>query len=349
MRRRDKPQQFAPANIPIRADWLSRHEEAILEPDLAIVDPHHHLWDRPGQRYLFNEFLQDAGSGHKVEATVYIQARSMYRVEGPLDIRAVGETEFANGIAAQSASGIYGDIRVCAGIVGYADLALGAPVERLLEAHIRAAPDRFRGVRAMVASHVSDDIAAHFGRPPLGLMQQKHFREGFARLGGLGLSFDAFAYQTQLDEVLDLARAFPETSIVLNHAGGILGVGPYGGRRAEFFAEWRDNIRPLASCPNVTVKLGGFAMHSVGFDFHESVDPPGSQTLAQAWKPYVDTCIEAFGAARCMFESNFPVDKGMVSYAVMWNAFKRLVEGASIEEKAALFGGTARRVYRLDA
>lgn len=339
---------FGPAHIPIREEWLGRQHEEILDPDLPIVDAHHHLWDRPpGQRYMFEDLLRDTGSGHDIRATVYVQCRSMYRFDGPAALKPVGETEFVNGVAACSASGIYGPIRACAAIVGLADLTLGAAVEEVLLAHLRAAPDRFRGIRNMTASHASPAISPGFGRVPEGLLADATFRAGFARLAPLGLSYDVWAFHSQLGEVLDLARAYPDTTLIVNHAGGPLGLGPYAGRRDEVMRDWRRDMSELAACPNVVLKLGGLGMHISGLRFHEQAAPPSSEMLAEAWRPWIHAGIELFGAQRCMFESNFPVDKGMASYAAVWNAFKRLTRGVTPLERHALFAGTAARVYRL--
>jgi L-fuconolactonase len=335
-------------HLPVRPDWLGRREEAILEPDLPIVDPHHHLVDRANTgRYLLYDLLADTGSGHNITATVYLEWLSMYRAAGPEEMRPVGEVEFANGVAAMAASGGYGKTRVCAGIVGYADLALGARVEPVLEAMISAGGGRFRGIRFISASHPDDGARGSSVNRPAGLLMDRSVREGFARLHPLGLSFDAFMYHTQLAELVDLARAFPDTPIVLDHVGGPIGIGPYAGRRDEVFAAWRAHIAELAGCPNVYIKLGGLGMRLFGFDVHRGELPPSSEQLAAAWRPYIDTCIAAFGPRRAMFESNFPVDKGSCGYQALWNAFKRIAAGASADDKAALFAGTARRFYRL--
>ena len=335
-------------HLPVRQDWLDRRRETIIEPELAIVDPHHHLVDRPETgRYLLPELLADTGSGHDITATVYLEWLSMYRAQGPADLRPVGEVEFANGMAAMAASGVYGKTQVCAGIVGHADLALGAPVERVLEAMIEAGGGRFRGIRFITASH--PDQAA-WGSPvirPSGLLRDPRVRAGFARLGPLGLSFDAWMYHTKLDDLIDLARAFPETRIVLDHVGGAIGLGPYTGKRDEVFAAWNGKIRELAACSNVHTKLGGLGMRMFGFTHHLGELPPNSEELAAAWRPYIETCIAAFGPERAMFESNFPVDKGSCGYAQLWNAFKRIVASYSATEKAALFAGTATKFYRL--
>ncbi|MDR3537949.1 MAG: amidohydrolase family protein [Acetobacteraceae bacterium] len=334
--------------LPVRDDWLARRTETILEPTLPIVDPHHHLWDRPGWKYMLDDLLADTNSGHTIIATVFVQARSMHRADGPEAFRPVGETEFVNGVAAMSASGLYGPTKICAGIVGHADLRNGAKVRDVLEAHIRAGGGRFRGIRHITAYDPDPVLLNPAYAPPPGLMHDATFREGFAALAPLNLTFDAWLYHPQIADAIALARAFPGTGICLNHVGGPLGYGAYAGKRAEVFPVWASAIRELATCPNVVVKLGGMAMRINGWDFHEKADPPSSDVLAAAWKPYVETCIEAFGAARCMFESNFPVDKGSYGYAPFWNACKILAKDASPTEKTDLFSGTASRFYRLD-
>jgi L-fuconolactonase len=261
----------------------------------------------------------------------------------------VGETEFVNGAAAMAASGRYGKLRACAGIVGYADLTLGSAVERVLAAHVAAGNGRLRGIRHAAGWDASDAVQNSHTAPPPELFRRADFREGFARLRQFDLSFDIWLYHPQLAEVTELAHAFPEQPMVLDHVGGPLGIGPYEGRRQEIFPVWRSAIRTLAGCPNVHVKLGGLGMKICGFALHKRAEPPDSEELASLWRPYNETCIEAFGPERCMFESNFPVDKVSCSYAVLWNAFKRLAAGASPAEKALLFRDTARRFYRLEA
>ncbi|HUN42268.1 MAG TPA: amidohydrolase family protein [Acetobacteraceae bacterium] len=334
--------------IPVRDDWLARRVEPILEPELPIVDPHHHLWERPGWRYMLDNLLADTGSGHNIVATVFVQCRSMHRASGPDEMKPVGETEFVNGVAAMSASGQYGNTRICAGIVGHADLRLGARVRDVLEAHIRAGGNRFRGIRHITAWDADQSLMNPAYAPPPGLLGDRTFREGFACLAPLNLSFDAWLYHPQIDDLAALAQAFPGTQVCLNHVGGPLAIGAYAGKRDAVFAAWSKSIRALAQCPNVVVKLGGMAMRINGFDFHEQADPPSSEALAAAWKPYVETCIDAFGASRCMFESNFPVDKGSYAYAPFWNACKILARAAGTAEKTHLFSGTASRFYRLD-
>ncbi|MEI7871168.1 MAG: amidohydrolase family protein [Alphaproteobacteria bacterium] len=337
---------IAPGFLAVRPDWLAQHNEAVLESGLPIVDPHHHLWDRPGNTYLLPDLIADTGSGHNIVATVFVECRAMYRADGEETRRSLGETEFVNGIAAMSASRGYGDTRACLGIVGNVDLRFGDRAKAALEAHVALAGGRFKGIRNVSPWHPSG-LRASSATPPEGLLRDAEFRRGFRALGELGLSFDSWLLHTQLDDLIDLARTFPGTSIVLDHVGGPIGIGPYEGRRAEAFAEWKPKLFELARCPNVTVKLGGLGMHLGGFDFPARPKPPTSAELAEAWKPYIETSIEAFGPERAMFESNFPVDKGMCSYAVLWNAFKRLAAGCSAAEKTALFSGTAARVYKL--
>jgi len=339
--------QFGRIYTPDDAWLATAPAEPILEPELPIVDPHHHLWLRGGHTYLLDELLADLGSGHNVVATVFEECRSMYRADGPPEMRPIGETEFVAGIAAMSDSGNYGKTRVAAGIVGAADLTLGERVEPVLVAQLRAGGGRFRGVRHS-AGWDADPVIGN-SRPGIEphLYQRPDFRAGLARLSALGLSFDAWLYHPQLADVVDLARAFPATPIVMGHVGGVLGYGPYAGKSAEILTAWKRLMGELARCPNVVVKLGGMVNRGAGFDFHRAPTAPSSETMASAWRPYVESCIELFGANRCMFESNFPVDKLAVSYAALWNAFKRLTKGASHEEKLALFSGTAARIYRL--
>ena len=344
--------------------------EAILEPDLPIVDPHHHLWDRPTAilqnlppsehgfmdiirntpRYLVDELLKDLKSGHNIRGTVYMECGAMYRADGPEALRCVGETEFVGGVAAMTASGIYGDVRACAGIVGHVDLRLGAGVvEDALRSHIAAGHGRFRGIRQSASYDADPGVLGPLsGRAAPGLYLDPKFREGFAVLRKLGLSFDAWLLEPQLPDLIDLARAFPDTTIVLDHVGTPLGIGTYAGKREERFGVWKDNIRTLAKCENVVVKVGGLPMPFAGWKKRMAEADPPSEMLAEQWKPYVLTCIDAFGPARSMFESNFPVDRFGCDYVSLWNAFKRIAKDYSAGDKSALFSGTAKRVYRVN-
>jgi predicted TIM-barrel fold metal-dependent hydrolase len=271
----------------------------------------------------------------------------MYRAHGPEEMRPVGETEFVAGVAAMSDSGQYGPTRVAAGIVGFADLTLGDRVQPVLEALIQAAGGRFRGVRHAAAWDASEVIGNSRTASGPHLMRQADFRSGLRRLTSLGLSLDAWAFHPQLPDVVDLARTFPEARIVMGHVGAPLGYGPYAGRRDEVFATWKAGVTELAKCDNVVMKLGGMMMRQASFDYRTAPAPPTSSELAALWRPYIETCIELFGADRCMFESNFPVDKMGIGWAALWNALKRIAAGASADEKRAMFSGTARRIYRL--
>jgi L-fuconolactonase len=330
-------------------------DEAIIDPDLAICDPHHHLWHMtpsaaqslshvPITEYLLPEFLRDLGAGHNVVSTVYLQAGAFLRAGVSEAFAPVGETEFANGIAAMSASGRYGPTRIAAGIVGHADLSLGAAVEAVLEAHLRAGGGRLRGIR-VTGSH-DPAGATPWGTAPAGLYRDATFREGFARLAEFDLSFDAWVYHVGIGDLTDLARAFPRQAIVLDHVGTPLGIGPYASRKDEVFAEWRAALGELADCPNVSIKLGGLGMFMLGIDLPDRHSVT-SDVVAAAWKPYLETAIEAFGEDRCMFESNFPVDALACSYRTLWNAFKRIAGGCSAEAKRKLFHDNAVRFYRI--
>lgn len=343
--------------------------EAILDPDLPIIDPHHHLWDRPAAliaqlpppkhgfdhiirgtpRYLLDELMADLNTGHNIIGTVYMECGAMYRADAEAAFKPVGETEFVNGVAAMSASGLYGPARACAGIVGHVDLTIGPKAREVLQAHIAAGNGRFRGIRHSASYDQDTDVLGPLAaRQQEGLYRRGDFRAGFAELAPLGLSFDAWMLEPQLPELISLAKAFPDTQIVLDHVGTPLGIGRYAGKRDERFAKWTQSIQELAALPNVSVKVGGLAMVFPGFPSFMSDPPASSEQLAEEWLPYVEICIKAFGVDRCMFESNFPVDNGSCDYATLWNAFKRVAAGYSADEKAALFAGTARKVYRLD-
>ncbi|MGA0600340.1 amidohydrolase family protein [Caulobacter sp. KR2-114] len=344
--------------------------EAILEPDLPIVDPHHHLWDRilpppaPGApappphpfttvvarrpRYLLHELLADLRSGHNVTATVFVQCGAFHKADGPEHLRPVGETEFVNGVAAMTASGVYGPIRACAGIVGNADCTIGDRIKETLEAHLVAGGGRFRGIRHSASADPDPGVLGPLNRTPPGLYASDAFRSGYKHLADYGLSFDAWLLEPQLPDLIDLVRRHPNIPVVLDHVGTPLGIASYEGRREERFPTWLKNIKELSKSANVSVKLGGLAMAFCNFPSFLADPPAPSTQLAAEWKPYLDACIEAFGPERCMFESNFPVDLGSCDYDVLWNAFKVYARDFSVAEKTALFSGTATRVYRLD-
>jgi L-fuconolactonase len=326
-------------------------EDPILEPDLPIIDPHHHMWDRPGATNAFSHFLlpdllEQLNTGHKIIATVFIEAGSMYRADSPAELKSLGETEFATGQAAMSASGAYGPIKAVAGIVGNVDLQRGARAGEIMEMHKRIAGPRFKGIRYNYA-HTDVPMPGRAMNPkPAHLLADPIFREGFAQLAPHGLSYDGTGYDPQLPELVDLARAFPETTIILNHASMPFMMGFNPRPRADVFKTWARDMRLLAKCANVNVKLGGFGLP--GPPAVAGAPKPGAAELAALWKPYIETSIEAFGAERCMFESNYPSDAPVCSYRTIWNVFKSIAAKATPTEKAALFAGTAKRVYRLD-
>lgn len=325
-------------------NWLARHTEDILEPALPIIDPHHHLWVRDNAPYLLPELAADLASGHNVVATVFEECHSMYRARGPEALRPVGETEFVAGIAAMSASGQFGPTRVCAAIVGGLDMTLGAAVEPVLDAHIAAAGGRFRAVRYSTGWDASEKIRAIVPEPHR--LADPRVRAAMAVLNAKGLAFDAWLYHTQLADVAQLADAFPGMTIVLNHVGGPILGGPYASRRDVVFRDWKAAISKVARRPNVVVKLGALPIRLGGGTYNRDM-PPSSEEVATAWRPWIETCIEAFGTYRGMFESNFPVQRRWCGYHVVWNAFKRLAAGASASEKSDLFQGTAARAYRI--
>ena len=326
-----------------QAEWLAQVHEPPIDPTVPICDPHHHLWDHPTERYLLDELLADTGSGHDVRQTVFVDCMSGYRSDGPEELRPVGETEFALGVALAS-EGRQG--ATVAGIVGYADLRLGAGVEHVLAAHLEAGGGRFRGIRHATSWDADPSIRTnHVGSPP-GLMREPVFLDGLAVLARMGLTFDAWLYHPQIPELTAAARAVPDLTIILDHLGGPLGIGAYDDRGAVL-ADWRASIQDLATCPNVSVKLGGIGMPSFGIPWHHREVPPSSAELAEAWGPEIRFCIDTFGPERCMFESNFPVDRKSCSYVVLWNAFQRIAAGASADDVRWLFHDAAATAYRL--
>ncbi|GJD48594.1 hypothetical protein OPKNFCMD_1317 [Methylobacterium crusticola] len=331
--------------MPTRSEWLDRHVEAALLPELPIVDPHHHLWSRGGAPYLLDAFLEDAAAGHRVDATVYLECHAHYHRDGPEHLRPVGEVAFA--AATGEACAARGGPRVCAGIVGHADLRLGDRLREVTDAMREAGRGRFRGLRQIAAWHPDPAVKGTVASPPPRLLEDARFRRGLAVLAAEGLGFETWVLHTQLAELLDAAQAAPGLGIVMNHSGGAIGMGPYAGRREQAFVEWRRGIAALARADNVFAKIGGFGMRLWGFGFHDRPTPPSSEEVARAIAPYVETLIETFGPGRCMFESNFPVDKGSYSYVVIWNAFKRLIASYAPAEQHALLRGTAERFYRL--
>jgi L-fuconolactonase len=326
---------------------MSETTEVILEPDLKIIDAHHHLIDAPGHQYGIDDYAADCALGHDIRASVYIEVRQHYRENGPEHFRPVGETEFVASVAERAAAGAHGGRNLCAGIVGYADLAIGARVDAVLDAHIEAGGGRFRGIRRGVYWDCDPAVYDHVSvRPPRGLLLDPDFALGFAQLALRNLSFDAVLFHPQLPELADLAGRFPDTTIILNHLGFRLGVGQHILDRAATDRQWRDDLKALAQHPNVMVKIGGLGMRIWGFDIPED-ERPGSDVLAAIWRPFVETGLEFFGIDRVILESNFPVDAQTTSFITLWNALKRLTKAYSDDEKQRLYWGNANRAYRL--
>lgn len=334
-------------HIPIRQDWLNLRQEDPIDPLRPIIDAHHHLWDKPNARYLGPDMDADVSSGHSVMASVVVEARVWHDEAAGGGFEAVSETRRLAELAAENDVSTQFKWRMALGIIGYADLTLGKKVGPVLDAHTAAAQGRFRGVRNTSAWHADPEARGSVILPRERLLYEEEFRKGLEALVERGLVFDAWMYHTQLGELLELARAMPELSIVLNHQGGPIGIGPYAGRRAEVFDEWQKAMDTLSCCSNVSVKIGGFGMLMAGFDFHDRALPPTSDELAEAWGPYIRKSIEIFGASRCMLESNFPVDKGTTSYCVLWNAYKKAVAERSDAEITSVMSATANRVYGL--
>lgn len=331
---------------PPDAAWLALSREPVIAPSQPIIDPHHHLWVENEAPYLLDELLDDVGDGHRIVATVFVQAHYGYRTEGPSHLAPVGETEKVAAMARQAiARGA--QTQVAAAIVAYADLLLGDAVTEVLDAHAAASDGRLRGIRHSVSRDELFPDGIVLRPAPAGLLADTRYRAGLSRLQARGLLYEAMLYHRQIPELTALAQAMPDLPIVLDHLGCIIGVGPYEGRTDENFRAWAHDLANLARCPNVRIKIGGFGMIVCGPRWHERPAPPTSAELAQAWRPYVETCIALFGPDRCMFESNFPVDKAMYPYRTLWNAFKRLAGGAGSDEANALFFRTAATAYGL--
>jgi predicted TIM-barrel fold metal-dependent hydrolase len=323
--------------------WWNSVREAAIDPGRPIVDPHHHLWkaSRWGS-YLLDDLRADTAGGHNVEQTVFVECDSEYRTSGPREMQPLGETEFVAAAAAEPTAGG----RICA-IVAHADLTLGARVEEVLAGHARAGRGLVRGIRHRAAWDPSDALRGGRRGPGPGLYANAAFREGFARLAELGLSFDAWNFHPQIPELTDLARAYPATTIIANHLGGPLGIGPYKGKTVEVLGAWSRDLSALARCPNVVLKVGGLGMRICGHGWAGRSTPATSDELAEAYRPWFAHALAAFGPDRCMFESNYPVDGESAGYVVIWNAFKKLSADLPEPARDALFRGTAARVYRI--
>ncbi len=327
------------APVPGSDEWRSLVDEAIVDPEQRIVDPHHHLWPAGPLPYSLTELLADVGSGHKVERTVFMECRAAYRSDGPAEFAPVGETAWVASEARRSGG-------VIAGIVGHADLRL-PNLDEILDAHTEAGDGLFRGIRDALSRADRSDGLMIAGGAPHGLFEDPAFRAGVARLGARDLTYDTWHYHYQSREFLALARAVPDTLMVLDHFGTPIGVGRYADQRDAIFDDWRHDIAEIAQCDNVVAKLGGMAMPDNGFGWHVADRPPTSDEFVAVQSPYYRHMIECFGAERCMFESNFPVDRMSLSYRVLWNGLKKIAREASPVERDALFAGTATRVYNL--
>ena len=319
---------------------MELREEDPIDAGLEICDPHHHLWDYPESVFRIEQLRADIGPRH-VSSTVFVECGSEYRADGPEPMRSVGETVWVESLAAAAADGS------ASGIVGFADLTLGAAVADVLAAHIEGGAGRFRGIRHVNAFDADDRIRASHTNPPPGLLGRADFRAGYAELAAAELSFDAWLYFPQLPELVALARAQPDVPIVLDHLGGPIGIGPYEGRRDEILATWRASMAEVAACENVTLKLGGIGMPIFGQSWHKQDVSPTSEEVAAVWGDPIRWCIDTFGPSRCMFESNFPVDRASVSYSTLWNSFVIMAAGYDDKERQQLFRQTALTAYRI--
>ena len=328
---------------------LEGRDEKIVEPDLPIIDAHHHLYEKPGLRYMPEEYAEDAQAGHNIVASVLVEGGAFFRQSGPEVLRPLGEVEFANGVGAMADGGKYGGLRICAAIVGYADLRLGDSVGWLLDRAMAAAPDRFRGIRQITMDYPTDAPFRFFlsGRPPAGVMQDPNFDNGFSQLAQRGLVYDATGFHVQLPDLAALADRYPYTQIVLNNLGTAVALDMNAKEKQAVFAEWKAKLAEAAKRPNLLCKVSGLGMPFWGFDLHEQEGEISSAELAELWRPYVETAIEHFGADRCLAGSNYPPDSRSAGFVPLWNALKLTVAGCSSSEKHALFAGTAARVYRI--
>ena len=338
-------------HLPVRQEWLDQHIEDAILPDLPIIDPHHHLWDAGFGRYYVEELLKDIkSSGHNVESTVYIMSSSntkIYAKDGPEEFRPLSEIKFATDEAKRADLIPNNHVKVNASIVGSVDLTFGKKLKPVLEKAINISEGRLKGIRMLLASHQDPRINSGAVRSDLGLMLHPNFIDGAKCIQNADLSLDFWIYHTQLNEMEKIARTLPDLTIILNHVGGPIHLGEYEGKQALTHREWRSAMMRLAKIPNINVKLGGLGMAVNGAKFHENNNPPNSTQLSNIWKPWIYETLDMFGFDRCMFESNFPVDKGSCSYGVLWNAFKILAKDMSEDEKNKLFKQNASRIYKI--
>ena len=326
-------------------EWHNTVTEAIIDPDRPIIDPHHHLWQIETMfgRYELDDLWADTGSGHKVEKTVFLDCHSSYRRDGPRELRPIGETEYVAGVAKQSQKNP--NQASIAAIVSHADMMLGKEVATVLEAHEAAGQGLFRGIRHSGPFEETGTLLMSGSHPcPY---DQETFREGVATLGDMGYTYDTWHFHLQNTAFAELARAVPGTLMILDHFGTPLGAGAYAGKKEEIFAQWCDDIAEIAACPNVFAKLGGLAMPDNGFGWEKRDHPPSSDEFVEAQQRYYHHAIKCFGPERCMFESNFPVDKLSISYHVLYNGLKKIAADYSADDQQAMFYDTAARVYRI--
>ena len=338
-------------HLDVRPSWLNKLKEKPILPNLNIIDPHHHLWDVGFGRYYVEELLEDINtSGHNIKATVYIMSSSnteIYLKNGPEEFKPLSEIEFATNEGKRADLIKNNKVKVNASIVGSLDLTYGNKLKPVIEKGLEISEGRLKGIRMLLAAHPDPRIKSGAVKSDLSLMSHPKFIEGARCLQDAGLSLDFWIYHTQLGEMEKIARTLPELSIILNHIGGPIHLGEYEGKQALTHREWRTAMMRLSRLPNIKVKLGGLGMEVNGAKFHLNQDPPNSSELANIWKPWIYETINMFGIDKCMFESNFPVDKGSCSYGSLWNAFKIISEKMSDNEKNKLFYENAAKIYKI--
>ena len=328
-----------------RLHWIQLGEETPVDPNLRIVDPHHHLWDRGGSRYLAEELHEDTSKGHNVTNTVFVECKAEYRRNSQERFQSLGETEFVAKEAERLEE--FSETKI-SGIVGFVDLGLGEELEEVLVAHDRSSSGLMRGVRHATAWSDDPEISIAHTKPTKGVMGSKLFLKGVSKLSEFNFSFDAWLYFNQLPELLYLARVTPETNIVINHLAAPLKIGKWAETPQEVDEIWRSNLQELANCENVYLKIGGIGMDNYfANDWVNQTKPPTSDEVASVWKEKILWCIELFGTHRCMFESNYPVDRQTLPYSVIWNCFQKVTDSFTESEKSDLFSSTACTVYRI--
>ncbi len=338
-------------HLPVRQEWLDQHIEDPISPNIPIIDPHHHLWDVGFGRYYIEELLEDINSsGHNIVSTVYIMSSSnteIYSKDGLEEFKPLKEIEFATSEGKRADLIPNNKVKVNASIVGSVDLTYGNKLQPVLEKAVNISEGRLKGIRMLLASHTDPRISSGAVKSDLGLMLHPNFIEGAKCIQNANLSLDFWIYHTQLNEMEKIARSLPELTIILNHIGGPIHLGEYEGKQAATHREWRSAMMRLSRIPNINVKLGGLGMAVNGAKFHNNKFPPNSVQLSDVWKPWIYETIDMFGFDRCMFESNFPVDKGSCSYGALWNAFKILAKDMSDDEINKLFSKNAAKIYKI--